>query len=158
VTGDGRDAGSVRAAISDADAVIAIISAPGRKGPHHAEAVARVLTSIMADTDVRRLAVTSAYPIVADRPRLPIALLRRLFADAYADAARMEAVVSASGLDWTIVRLNRLLDRPARGGIQISRDLLDRPRPLTRADAAAVLLDAVEKSTHTRSAINIAGS
>lgn len=157
VTGDGRDPAAVRDAISDADAVIAIVAAPSRKGPHHAEAVARVLTAAMAEAGVRRLAITSAYPIVAERPRLTIALLRRLFAASYADAARMEAVVSASNLDWTVVRLSRLLYRPARGGLRVSRDLLDRPRPLTSADAAAVLLDAVESPVHARSAVNVAG-
>jgi hypothetical protein len=55
------------------------------------------------------------------------------------------------------VRLNRLLDKPARGNVQISRDLLDRPRSITRADAAATLVDTVETGTYARSAINIAG-
>ncbi|MFI6454688.1 NAD(P)-dependent oxidoreductase [Streptosporangium amethystogenes] len=157
VTGDGRDPERVRKAVGGADAVIAILAAAGRKGPHHIAAVARVLADVMPEAGARRLVVTSAYPIVAEQPRVPLALLRRLFADAYADAARMEEIVSASGLDWTIVRLNRLTDRPARGGVRISRGLFDRPAPITRADAAATLLDALVDPAYARTAVNLAG-
>ncbi|WP_433497707.1 NAD(P)-dependent oxidoreductase [Sphaerimonospora sp. CA-214678] len=157
VTGDGRDPDAVREALAGADAVIAVVAAADRKGPHHTAAVARVLTGVMAETGVRRLAITSAYPIVGDRPRLPMALLRWMLADAYADTAQMEEVVSATDLDWTIVRLTRLIDKPARGGVHISRGLLDRPGTLTRADVAATLLDTVEGDTYARTAINITG-
>lgn len=158
VIGDGRDPQAVRQAVAHADAVIAIVSAPGRKGPHHTAAVAEVLTEAMSEAGTRRLVVTSAYPIVAVRPRLPMALLRRVFADAYADAGRMERIVRASDLDWTVVRLNRLTDGPARGRVRISRGLLDRPASLTRADAAAVLLDVLADSAYARTAVNVGGS
>jgi putative NADH-flavin reductase len=157
VTGDGRDRDAVRRAISGADAVIAIVAAATRKGPHHTAAVVQVITEAMTDLGTRRFAITNPYPIVADRPRLPIALLRFALADAYADAARMEEIVTASNLDWTILRLNRLTNKPATGDVRISRDLLDRPTSLTRADAAATLLDAVEDASLARSAVNVAG-
>jgi putative NADH-flavin reductase len=157
VSGDGRDPQAVRRAITSADAVIAIVSARSRKGPHHAAAVSRVLTEAMTDLGVRRLVVTSAYPIVADKPRLPIALLRLLFADAYADVSTMEQIVSASDLDWTIVRLNRLTDRPARGGVRVSGGLFDKPSAMSRSDVAATLLDVVDDDTTVKAAINTAG-
>lgn len=157
VTGDGCDPDAVREAVTGADAVIAIVAAPGRRGPHQAAPVLRVITQAMSDLGVRRLVVTSAYPLVAERPRLPLALLRAMLAAAYADAAEMERIVAASDVDWTIVRLNRLGDGPARGGVRVSRDLLDRPRGLTRADAAATLLDVVEDADLARVAVNVAG-
>lgn len=42
----------------------------------------RVITGAMSRADVRRLVVTTPYPIVAERPRVPIALLRLVFAAA----------------------------------------------------------------------------
>lgn len=158
VQGDGRDLDRVRTAVDGADAVIAIVAANTRKGPHPAAEVSRTLVAAMTEAGVRRLVVTSAYPLVAERPRLPIAVLRAVFAAAYADAAAMEHTVSTSALDWSIVRLNRLLDAPARGGVHVSRDLLDRPTALTRADAAATLLDITEDDSRIRSALNIAGT
>jgi putative NADH-flavin reductase len=158
VAGDGRNAEAVRRAIVGADGVIAIVSADSRAGPHQAAAVGEVLTAVMTEVGVRRLVVTSSYPIVGDKPRFPMWLLRRLLAAAYADAAAMERIVGATELDWTVVRLNKLLDRPATGSVQVSRSLLAKPSPVTRADAAAVLLDAVEDQTLAQSAVNVAGA
>jgi putative NADH-flavin reductase len=157
VVGDGRDPTAVREAVSGAQAVIAIVAPDSRTGPFSAAAVAEVLVEAMTRLGVRRLLVTSAYPIVAREPRLPLAILRRIFAGAYADAAAMERLVAASRLDWTIARLNRLTDRSATGGTRVSRDLLRRPTALTRADAAASLLELLEDSDAIRMAYNIAG-
>jgi uncharacterized protein YbjT (DUF2867 family) len=147
VAGDGRDP----------EAVIAIVAAASRKGPHHTADVTRVITQAMAATGVTRLVVTSAYPIVGEKPRVPIAVLRLILADAYADQAGMERIVSGSSLNWTIARLNRLIDNPPRGGVRISTDLLDKPAATTRADAAATLLDLVENDAYARTAINVSG-
>ncbi|MFG1943977.1 NAD(P)-dependent oxidoreductase [Nonomuraea sp. NPDC048826] len=158
VHGDGRDAVAVAEAVAGADAVIAIVAAETRKGPHHTAAVTRMITNAMAQAGVRRFVTTSAYPIVADKPRIPMAVLRWALADAYADQAEMERVVTACDLDWTIARLNRLLDRPAAGRVLISRDLLDRPRPLSRADAAVTLLDLAGSDTYAKAAVNVGGA
>jgi hypothetical protein len=147
----------VRRAVTGADAVIAVVSAGGRKGPFQTAEVARVIVDAMSAAGVRRLVTTSAYPIVAERPRILIALLRRVFAASYADHAEMERLVAASGLDWTVARLNRLLDRPAQGGVHVSTGLLDRPRSMTRADAAAALLDLAEADTYAGTAVNVRG-
>jgi uncharacterized protein YbjT (DUF2867 family) len=69
----------------------------------------------------------------------------------------MEQLVSTSGLDWTIVRLNRLTSRPATGTVHTSRGLLESPRAIARADAAATLLDIVDDPSLARTAINVAG-
>ena len=157
VHGDGRKAADVRDAVTGADVVIAIVGASTRKGPHETAEVAGVLTEQMTALEVPRLVITGAYPIVATTPRLPIALLNRVLADAYADMRLMESVVMHSGVDWRIVRLNRLTDGPARGACRVSRDLLARPTAITRADAAAALLDISADDSLARTAVNVAG-
>lgn len=157
VHGDGTDPDAVTRAVTGADAVIAILGPAARTGPHQSAHIAQVITSVMHRLDLRRLILTSAYPLVAERPRLPLAILRRLFAGAYADAAAMEAVIMASGLDWTIARLNRLTDAPPTRRPRISRDLFAHPTALTRADAATTLLDLAETATHLHAAVNVAG-
>jgi uncharacterized protein YbjT (DUF2867 family) len=158
VTGDGRDPTAIAHAVDGADAVIAIVGAPSRKGPHATADVARVVTHAMADAGVRRFVAPNPYPIVGNKPRLPLAVLRAIFSAAYADAAEMERVVAATDLDWTIARLNRLLDKPPRGTATITRELLDDPRAITRADAAATLLDLAESDTFARTAVNVSGT
>lgn len=158
VHGDGRDPDAVAAAITGTDAVIAILAARSPRGPHHIAAIARVITQAMVDAGVRRLVITSAYPIVGSKPRVPIAMLRLVFAANYADARAMERLVSGTDLDWTIARLNRLTNHPARGAVRITPELFDKPSALTRSDAAATLVNLAEDSAHTRTAVNVAGA
>ncbi|MGD0750592.1 MAG: NAD(P)-binding oxidoreductase [Anaerolineales bacterium] len=47
-------------------------------------------------------------------------ILWRLYGGMYADLLRMENVVKASDLDWTIVRPPRLLDKPRTGRYQVA--------------------------------------
>jgi nucleoside-diphosphate-sugar epimerase len=157
VHGDGRDPQAVRTAVRGADAVIAVIGPASRTGPHQVAEVAGTLVAAMTDDGVRRLVVTSAYPLVGDRPRVPMALLRKILAAVYADAAAMERAVAGSGLDWTIARLNRLTGNPATGQPRISPGLFARPTAITRADAARALLDITEDQALARTAVNIAG-
>ena len=157
VHADGRDPLAMRGAVSGADAVIAIVAARSPRGPHHMADVARSLVGAMSDAGVRRLVVTSAYPIVGDRPRVPMALLRLIFAANYADARAMEHVVTASDLQWTIARLNRLTNGPATRDTRLTTDLLGRPWAIPRADAAAVLVDLAEDGEYARTAVNVAG-
>lgn len=157
VAGDGRDPAAVREATTGADAVIAILAPRSPRGPHQIAEVARVLTAAMTDLDVSRLVITSAYPLVARTPRLPLAVLRVALAGTYADLAQMERVVSGSGLAWTIVRLNRLINAPRCGGTRISPGLLEKASAITRADAAAVLLDIAKNDALSRTSVNVTG-
>jgi putative NADH-flavin reductase len=159
VVGDARDPEAVGKAVGGADAVISTISAERRTGPYPVAEATAVIAGAMADLGVRRLVVTSAYGMVAERPRLLAPLLRRWLAAPFADAAAMERAVAASGLDWTVVRLPLLTDRPARGRFRTSGELFTGgPYPLARADAAAALLDIAEAAIFARTAVNVAAA
>lgn len=156
-SGDGRDRNAVSKAVNGSDAVIAIIGASSRKGPHQTADVARNLITTMSEEGIARLIITSAYPVVADRPRLAVAVVTRIFADTYADARAMEQIVSTSDLQWTIARPTRLTNGRPRGRITIRRDLLDKAPAITRADLAAALLDIAEDLTLKQASVNLAG-
>jgi uncharacterized protein YbjT (DUF2867 family) len=158
IRGDGRDPGALTGALAGADAAISLLPGGGRADPHLASAAARALITAMPRAGVDRLVMVSAYPIAGDRPRLPIWVLRRVLATPYTDMAQMEQIVTASDLDWTIARLNRLTSKPATGAISTSTGLLDRSRPHSRADTAAVLLDLAERPVPARSAVNVTGA
>lgn len=157
VVGDGRDPQAVVEAVAGADAVIAILAPRSPRGPHHVAEVARVIARAMGEAGVRRLVITSAYPLVARSPKVPLAVLRFLLAATFADARAMEEMVAASDLDWTIARLNRLTDGPSRGGVRVTPRPFDKPSALTRRDAAATLLSLAEDANHARGAVNVAG-
>jgi len=134
-----------------------------RQSARHDECVAttgtRAICEAMAATGVRRLVVVSAAPIGTvpspDRPRPPRAdpgdgfWMRHLFSHVaktafhrhYADLARMEDVVRASGLDWTITRPPKLDDRPLSGTHRSAVDQNVRGGwVIGRADTAAAML------------------
>ncbi|MEV4326323.1 NAD(P)-binding oxidoreductase [Microbispora rosea] len=157
VEGDGRDLEKMRTAVADADAVISIINGGDSRDPHRAAEATRTVMRAMTETGVERLIVTTPYPIVARRPFLLIWLLHRLLATQYADARDLEQAVTTGDLDWTIVRLTRLTDRPATGTAVIRRELLGTPRSLTRADVATTLLDIAQEGHLSRVAVNVQG-
>jgi putative NADH-flavin reductase len=157
VHGDARDPVVVSRAVEGAEAVITIINGGTRKDPHRYADACRTITQAMTESGVKRLVVTSAYPIVATEPRLVMALLRRLLATPYADLAAMEEIVSTGCLEWTIVRLNRLTNAPASGHVIVSPGLLAKARPISRADVAATLLDLVQDAAMARCAVNVGG-
>ncbi|MGH3299026.1 MAG: NAD(P)-dependent oxidoreductase [Trebonia sp.] len=158
VQGDARDPGLLDSALAKADAVVSLLPGGTRRDPHLAADTARALVTAMPAAGVRRLVAVSAYPVVGDRPAAVIWLLRRILARPYADIREMEQLLTASDLDWTIARLNRLTSKPATGEITTSTQLLPRPRPHSRADAAAVLLDLAAQPAMARTAVNVSGT
>lgn len=158
--GDGTIAADL-SQVAGHDAVISIVAAPNLKRTTLARQVTGNLVRAMHDHGVGRLVVTSSHALVATRPKLAVALVRVVLRNSYADARNMEAVLRDSGLDWRIVRANRLVDRPAVGKVvrmPDGRDFAGGANELTRADLAATLLDIVADDSLTRQAIEVTGA
>jgi hypothetical protein len=119
----------------------------------------------MKDTGVRRLIVVSAVPVATvpspARQNPPKndptdgffmnhvlnPVIRAAFRDTYDDLAEMEDAVTQSGLDWTIVRPPRLVDKPFSGSYRIeSGHNLRGGRSISRADLAHFMLRAAGQS------------
>ncbi|WP_109471141.1 NAD(P)-dependent oxidoreductase [Ornithinimicrobium cavernae] len=117
VEGDVTDPVACRAALTDADAVI-ITLGNGRHGAVR-EAGTRAVVEAMHKAGVRRLICQSTLGVGTSRANLNLlwrhvmfgALLRK----AYADHVAQEEVVTASGLDWTIVRPSAFTDDEVPG-------------------------------------------
>ncbi|GAA2637591.1 NAD(P)-dependent oxidoreductase [Paractinoplanes durhamensis] len=124
---------------------------------------------------VRRLIVVSAAPIGTvpsperpDPPRydpgdgffmrhLGAPFTRRAFREHYADLARMEDVVRASGLDWTISRPPKLTDRPLRGRYRTAVDRNVRGGfSISRADVAHQMLACLDQPETVGHTIGVA--
>ncbi|WKG05572.1 NAD(P)-dependent oxidoreductase [Mycolicibacterium sp. HK-90] len=119
---DVRDADAVTAAVDGADAVLSTLGVTFTMDPVDTYSVgAGNIVAAMRKTGVDRLAVVSSSAI-ADHPGrtdMPVALrlvqpvITHIFGKTlYADMRRMEAIVTGSGLDWTIVRPSGLFDLP----------------------------------------------
>jgi uncharacterized protein YbjT (DUF2867 family) len=72
----------------------------------------------------------------------------------YADNRRMETLIKASGLDWTIVRACWLFNAPAVSAYQVCENSI-RGMFTARADLAACLLAQLADDRHVRTAIGV---
>jgi len=86
--GDGRDRDTIADAVAGADAVVIKVAGGTGNDPHQAADVTRTVIAAMHDHDVHRLVITSAYPIVAVRPRAVMWILRKALATPYADTPK----------------------------------------------------------------------
>lgn len=148
--GDAANVADLRPALQGQDAVICAFGG---------SALARALIGAMRDTGVKRVAMTSSRSVVATKPAWLISLVWLPFRAAYADLARAEGMLEASGLDWTIVRGTMLNDKPPAGRVHIdyAPDATGGDWSLTRADYAMSLLDAVEDPTQVHRALGVGG-
>jgi putative NADH-flavin reductase len=150
-------------AITGRDAVLTAIGPRGR-GPTtvHTDTTTSIIEA-MRDADVRRLICVSnsGMHTTGDGPLTRAfvkPILRGVLRHGFADMLRMEEVVRASGLDWTILQPPRLtdgrrtgryrieVDRNVRGGFQVSR-----------ADLADCMLRCLTDPASVGRAISIAG-
>lgn len=157
VKGDALDPHAVDRAVAGQDAVIQALGIGGRGNGAPSTLVSdatRVLVGTMEKHGVRRLVCMSnigAGDSLAEMPlvvrKLVMPVFFRWLLPIIEDKNRMEPVVTASGLEWTLVRLPAIVERPARG----RRRVADSPRAvgyfITAADTAAFLVDQLEDTS-----------
>jgi putative NADH-flavin reductase len=156
IEGDGRDRVAAEKAIAGQAAVIVTVS--GRGETDVAAGIARTVTVAMESLGVPRLVAASAYGMVATRPYILAGVVRRIFAQGFADQAAADRIIASSELDWTILRGTRLTTRPAHGQARRSTGLFTKgPYSLARSAFAAALLDLAQDRTAVRQIVNITG-
>jgi putative NADH-flavin reductase len=106
----------------------------------------------------QRILVVSAAVLFPDTGLLGAMLRSTLLRNVAEDAAEMERIVMASGLDWTIARPPRLTNGPLTGQYLVSDGHMPRGRGwVSRADVAHFLLDEVEQRGHPHQIVGMAG-
>ena len=159
---DARDASGLAEAIHGVDAVVLCVGpVPGQSTTIQHDSAAAVIGA-MEETGVRRLIAVSAsgWVVDGDDPLtryLAKPILARVLRDANADFAAMEAVVRASGVDWTLVRPPRLTDAAARGRYRSRRDGNVRwGFSISRTDLAQAVLDLLPDGSSARQTVSVA--
>ncbi|GAA1591856.1 SDR family oxidoreductase [Actinomadura kijaniata] len=146
---DAMDPRAVEHAVKGADAVITAIGTREGRAPTTVSAdSARSIVTAMRAAGARRLLLISASALETSRGDDPVTrlvlkpLVQRVLAHPYADLRDAERAVRDSGLDWTIVRPPRLLDKPAKGSYRRADGLDVRGgRAITRADLGKAFVD-----------------
>ncbi|WP_035793639.1 NAD(P)-dependent oxidoreductase [Kitasatospora mediocidica] len=161
---DATDPDAVDAAVAGADAVLSALGAtPGRKPVTVYSAGATNILAAMRRQGVRRLvAVSSSAVDPAWRPsgeflfnHLLDPYVNRVIArTAHQDMRRMEAVLRASDLDWTIARPSALFDHPVVTGYRHAEESAD-GLYTARADLAASMLSQLTDDRYLRRAMGV---
>ncbi|MGH3899941.1 MAG: NAD(P)-dependent oxidoreductase [Pseudonocardiaceae bacterium] len=117
----------------------------------------------MRQAGVGRFVGVTAAPLAPPGEKSALArivvhpLLERMLGAVYDDMRRMELLLEASDLEWTVFRPPRLVHRPGTGRFRCA---VGRPIPrgwsLPRADLAMAMLAAVGDHTLIRRAVTIA--
>jgi putative NADH-flavin reductase len=164
VRGDVMDAATLAPAIAGCDAVISALGATSAfRAPTtlYSEGMRNII-QVMRGAGVTRLIAVTAAPLSRDKDdTLPSRVMNRMMwafiNELYSDMDRMEEVIRASGLEWTIMRPPRLtgksptghyrtaINRSVRGGYSIAR-----------ADLAGAMLTLLDDPTAIHAAIGIA--
>ncbi len=162
VRGDARDPAALRDLLSGADAVVSALGPRRGDNTLHRQ-VAPLLVTAMRDAGVRRFVGVSGAGIdvpgdrKSRRDRVLSALAQRVGGDTVRDKALERQTWAGSGLDWTLVRPPRLVDRPATGRVEHSASSSPRRTSIPRADLAAFLADLVDRPDYVQQAPLVAG-
>ncbi|MFI6929909.1 NAD(P)-dependent oxidoreductase [Streptomyces sp. NPDC050287] len=141
------DPEAVRGAVAGREAVLSGLGARRRKDAGVAARLTRTVLRAMEAERVRRLLVVSAAP-VGPAPeedggldRAMRGLVSALLRDVYTDLREMEAEVSRSDTDWTLVRPPRLQNKPVSGRYRsVIGGFPTKGRFIGRADVAHAML------------------
>src|SRR5215469_5060530 len=152
---DARNKSEICAAIEGIDAVVNVIGGGTLRRNVVASSTAAVAVPATQDVGVRRYIAMSAGMVALDWPLFKYVLRPLIFHHILAEHRRVEEIVRASGLDWTIVRPSALTNQPARG-YEASLELLPRAFMTTRADVAAFIGDELDRNNYVRKAVFIA--
>jgi putative NADH-flavin reductase len=155
IAGDATDASAVAEAVTGADAVLSALGPRGAKTPALLASAGSAIVAAMGKTGTRRLiCVSAAGAFIQGDPSTGAVIkfiLPRVLAKTFADVRAMEAVVSASDLDWTLVRPVRLINAPPTGRYRVRPDF---PPPggrkIARGDVARFMAAALTDNSWLR--------
>lgn len=154
--GDVFDTDSVTGAVASHDAVIVCLGSTGLRDKTTLATGTAAVVDAMAAHDIQRLVVMSAAGAGDSWKQIPRSsrlLFRTMLRNVFADHQAQEAIVEQSALDWTIVRAAVLKDDPATG--HYTKTNTGPNTRINRADAAAALVDQLDDTTYSRTAISV---
>jgi len=159
VRGDPLSREAIAAALPGHTAVLSAIGAPPREAlrPNTLlEDCARATVEAMTNSDVARLVIVSAAVLFPEKG-LYFAFFRWLLKHHARDLRAMEGIVRASTLEWTIARPPRL-KQSNDASVRAMHDAFPPGRRvMSYRSVASFMLDAVERHSHVRDVVGLAG-
>jgi putative NADH-flavin reductase len=165
LAGDVLDADHVARALAGADAaIVALGSSPSARDGQQGKVCSlgtRAILAAMKAAALRRIVVVTSYGIGPTRERRAFpfnVIAATILKDVMADKELQETEVRNSDADWTLAQPLGLSDEPATGRPFVSTDGRRQTTQVSRADVAAVCIDAIESQRYIRETIAISAA
>jgi len=149
---DARNKAELRAAISGFDAVVNVIGGGTLRKNDVASTTSRIVVAAAEEVSARRYIVMSAGMVAVDWALFKYVLRPLIFRHILGEHRRVEEIVKASTLAWTIVRPTALTNRLPTG-YAASLELQPGAFVTSRADVAAFIADELENNGYMRQAV-----
>src|SRR5712671_577528 len=142
------------------DAVLSVLGTRGLRATSVLEDSSRATIAAMSQAGVRRLVILSSALLDAHIGLVNRIVGRTLLRHFSRDQRAMEKLVTASDLDWTILRPPRMTDSAPD---EQSTSTLDEPPDasgmiINKEEVARVMLDTVENRRHIRELVHVRGA
>jgi len=149
---DARDRIAVTKAIHGFEAVVNVVGGGTLRRNDVASSTSAVVVAAAQDAGVNRYFAMSAGMVALDWPLFKYVLRPLIFRHILAEHRRVEDIVRASTLEWTIVRPSALTNHLAQG-YDASLELKPRAFTTSRADVAAFIADDLDNNVYVRQAV-----
>jgi len=149
---DARNRADLLTAISGFDAVVNVIGRGTLRKNDVASTTSTVAVAAAEHAGVHRYVAISAGMVALEWPLFKYVLRPLIFRHILAEHRRVEEIVKASTLAWTIVRPTALTNRPATGYV-VSSQLQSGTFVTSRADAATFIADELGNNAYVRQAV-----
>ena len=153
--GDAHNKEEVRIAFAGRDAIVNAIGAGTLRRNDIESSTTTIAVAAAQEAGVKRYIAMSAGMVALDWPLFKYVLRPLIFRNILAEHLRVEEIVKASPLDWTIVRPPRLTNGAPQGFVAA----LD-PQPTffsaARADVADFIADEIDNARYVRKAVFVA--
>lgn len=157
-TGDIHNPEDVEQAVQGQDAVICALGARDLKKTMIRTEGTRSIIDALKKHQVKRLIIVSAMGVGESWDSLSLvnkAFFAVLLKIARQDHEAQEAIVKASGLDWTIIRPSGLVDSPRTGIYNVGESIRSKTSQISRADVADLILNNLESKALLHKAVTI---
>jgi len=152
---DARNTADLRATLQAHDMVVNAIGAGTLRRNDIESSTTGVAVAAAQDVGVDRYIAMSAGMVALDWPLFTYVLKPLIFRNILAEHLRVEEIVRASSLAWTIVRPPKLTNGPPTGYVA-SVEPQPRAFSAARADVAAFIADELDARVHVRQAVFVA--
>ena len=142
------------------DAVLSVLGTRGLGTTSLLGDSSRATISAMGKVGVRRLVILSSALLDQNIGLMGSFAARTLLRHHSRDQRAMERLVTASDLDWTVLRAPRMNDAAPRGEstVTVGEPSNAKGMLITKDEVARVMLDTVENGSHIRKIVHLRGA